>query len=62
MSKKWSPTDLKHFDGKSLRELEEMLKQAERFVDKYPQFQYGWHNEYRQRLRQLIAEQIGKSK
>jgi hypothetical protein len=37
-----------------------MLKQAEEFVKKYPQFEYGYQNEYRQELRRRIAEKIGR--
>ena len=44
-SNKWSPTDPSHFEGKTLRELQDNLKNAEEFVKKYPEFTYGWHNE-----------------
>jgi hypothetical protein len=61
MSTKGRPhLDPRHFEGKTIRELQEMLKQAEEFVKKYPQFEYGWHNEYRQELRKYIAEKIGR--
>ena len=59
-TKKWSPTDPKHFEGKTLRELQDRLVEAEQFVRDHPQFQHGWHNEYRQELRRRIAGQIGK--
>jgi hypothetical protein len=58
----------KHFDheayyaSKSVKELEALLKQSEDFVKKHPQFEYSWHNEYRQKLKLLIAERIGKKK
>lgn len=58
----WSATDPKHFEGKSASELRKLLKQAEEFVEKYPDFEYGWHNEYRQELRRRIAEMIGRNK
>jgi hypothetical protein len=60
-SKKWSPTDPRHFEGKSLRQLKDRLVEAEKFARNHPQFEYGWHNEYRHELRKRIAEQIGKN-
>ena len=60
--KRWSPTDPKHFNGKTLRELESSLKKAEEFAQKYAEFEYGWHNEYMQELKLRIAEKIGKKK
>lgn len=57
--KQWSPTDPRHFDGKSCSELQKALKRAEEFCEKYSEFQLGWHNEYRQELRRRIAEKIG---
>ena len=59
-TKKWSPTDPRHFEGKSLRELQQRLVEAEQFARDHTQFQTGWHNEYRQELRCRIAEHIGK--
>ncbi len=59
-TKKWSPTDPRWFEGKTMRELQDRLKEAEEFVKKHPQFEYGWHNEYRQELRKYIAEKIGR--
>ena len=56
----------KHFDheayyaSKSTKELEALLKQAEEFVKKHPQFEHGWHNDYRQTLKLKIAERIGR--
>jgi len=38
------------------------LKKAEEFVKEHPQFEHSWHNEYRQKLKLLIAERIGKKK
>lgn len=61
-NQRWSPTDPKHFEGKTLKELQHSLKLAEGFAEKHPLFQYGWHNEYVQELRRRIAESIGKSK
>lgn len=58
--KKWSPTDPKHFEGKTLKELQDSLVRAEDFVKNHPKFEYGWHNEYRQELKKRIADQIGK--
>jgi hypothetical protein len=58
--KQWSPTDPRHFEGKTLRQLKDRLVQAEEFAKKYTQFEYGWHNEYRQELRRRIAERIGQ--
>jgi hypothetical protein len=58
--KKWSPTDPKHYEGKTLKELEDSLVNAETFVKNHPKFEYGWHNEYRQELKKYIAERIGK--
>ena len=58
----------KHFDheayyaSKSIKELEALLKKSEDFVKEHPQFEYSWHNEYRQKLKLLIAERIGKKK
>jgi len=45
---KWSPTDPKHFEGKTLSELKEQLVEAEKFAQGHPEFELGWHNEYRQ--------------
>ena len=59
-AKKWSPTDPGHFEGKTLGELQDRLVEAEQFARNHPQFENGWHNEYRQELRRRIAEQIGK--
>ncbi len=61
MSKKeqWNPCDPRHFDGKSINELQQQLQKAEKFVEDFPQFEYGWHNEYRHELRIRIAESIG---
>lgn len=58
--KKWSPTDPKHFDGKPLSELQRELKRANGFSERYPAFQFGWHNEYAQELKRRIAEKIGR--
>lgn len=60
--KRWSPTDPKHFEGKTTKELQQMLKQAEEFSEKHFQFKFGWHNEYVQELKKRIAESIGKKK
>lgn len=55
-----------HFDheayyaSKSTKQLEALLKKATEFVEKYPQFEFSWHNEYRQKLKLLIAERIGR--
>ena len=59
-NKKWSPTDPRHFEGKTTRELQDRLVEAEQFAQQHPQFDLGWHNEYRQELRRRIAERIGK--
>jgi hypothetical protein len=59
-SAKWSPTDPKHYEGKTLKELQDSLENAETFVKNHPKFEYGWHNEYRQELKRYIAERIGK--
>ena len=61
-SEKWSPTDPRHFANKTLAELYQALRAAEEFAQKYPQFEFGWHNEYRQELRRRIAEMIGRKK
>ena len=58
--KRWSPTDPKHYEGKTLKELQDSLVRAETFVKNHPQYEYGWHNEYRQELKKYIAERIGK--
>ena len=59
-SAKWSPTDPKHYEGKTLKELQESLENAKQFTENHPQFEYGWHNEYVQELKRYIAERIGK--
>jgi hypothetical protein len=59
-TKQWSPTDPKHFEGKTLKELQEFLVNANEFSAKYPKIQYGWYNEYVQELKRRIAEKIGK--
>lgn len=58
----WSPTGSKHFEGKTLSELYKNLENAEKFAQEHPQFEFGWHNEYRQELRRRIAELIGRKK
>jgi hypothetical protein len=58
--KKWSPVDPRHFEGKSLSELQKSLVQAKEFSQEHPEFQFGWHNEYVEELRRRIAERIGK--
>lgn len=60
MSNKNSHLNPKQFEGKSLKELQIMLKSSLEFADKFPQFQTGWHNEYIHELRKKIAEKIGK--
>ena len=56
----------KHFDheayyaSKSTKELEALLKKSQEFVEKYPQFEHSWHNEYIHMLKLRIAERIGK--
>lgn len=57
---KWSPTDPRNFEGKTLAELQHQLRESEYFVQQHPQFAYGWHNEYRQELKRRIAEKIGR--
>lgn len=59
---KWSPTDPKHFEGKSLPNLQRELVRAEKFTVDHPKFGLGWHNEYVQELKRRIAEQIGKKR
>jgi ABC-type glycerol-3-phosphate transport system substrate-binding protein len=49
-----------HYASKSTRELEALLKQAEQFLKKHPKFEFSRYNEYRQKLKLLIAERIGK--
>jgi hypothetical protein len=51
-----------HYASKSTKQLEALLKQAEKFVQEHPKFEFSWHNEYRQKLKLLIAERIGKRK
>ena len=46
--------------GLTVRQLEARLLNAEKFAEKYPQFEYGQHNEYRHELKRLIAEKIGR--
>lgn len=57
---KWSPTDPKHFEGKTMNELQADLTKAESVAIKYPEFQFGWHNGYRHELKRRIAEMIGR--
>lgn len=61
-SPKWSATDPRHFEHLSLSALQGDLARAERFAKDYPQFEFGWHNEYRSELKRRIAEMIGKKK
>lgn len=58
--KKWSPTDPKHFEGKSLPELQRALQRANDFSEQHPAFQHEWHNKYCQELKRRIAERIGR--
>jgi hypothetical protein len=51
-----------HYASKSTKELEALLKKAQEFVEKYPQFEYSWHNDYIHQLKLRIAERIGKKK
>jgi hypothetical protein len=60
--KHWSPTDPKHFEGKSMSELQKRLVDANQFALRNPAFELGWHNEYRQELKRRIAEMIGTKK
>ena len=57
---KWSPTDPKHYEGKTTRQLMDELVNAEKFTQDHPKFAFGWHNEYVQELKRRIAEKIGK--
>lgn len=59
---KWSPTDPKHFEGKSLPDLQRELARAQEFTRNHPAFEQGWHNEYVHELKRRIANQIGRSK
>lgn len=58
----WSAIDPKHFEGKSLKQLQDRFKEALEFVERHPEFETGWHNEYRQELRRRIADKIGKKR
>lgn len=58
--KLWSPVDPRHFEGKTTKELQDALNKAEDFAKEHTQFEYGWHNEYKQELKRRIAERIGK--
>lgn len=49
-----------HYASKSTKELEALLKKAQEFVRKYPQFEHSWHNEYIHSLKLKIAERIGR--
>lgn len=60
--KKWSPVDPRHFEGKSLAELQKELDRANKFTQDNPQFEFGWHNEYVYELKRRIAERIGRYK
>lgn len=62
MKNKWSPVNPKHYEGKTMKQLQGELKEANEFAKKHPQFEVGWHNEYRSHLRKLIAEKIGRGK
>lgn len=53
---------MKAFEGKTHRDLEKRLKEANQFVADHPQFEFGWHNEYRQELKRRIAMNIGVKK
>lgn len=57
---KWSPTDPKHFEGKTLPELQRELARAEKFTANHPNFEFGWHNEYVHELKRRIAQKIGR--
>jgi hypothetical protein len=60
--KRYNPTNPKHFEGKSAKELQTMLSEALEFSKRHPQFQYGWHNEYIQELRKRIADTVGRGR
>ena len=56
-TKRWSATE---FLGLTVRQLETRLAEANKFASEHPQFQQGWHNEYRHELKRQIAEKIGR--
>lgn len=60
--KQYSADESKHFEGESLKQLQERLYSAEQFIKNYPKFEFGWHNEYLQDIKRVIAEKIGKKK
>ena len=51
-----------YYASKSIKELEALLKKAQEFVEKYPQYEYSRHNDYIHQLKLRIAERIGKKK
>lgn len=56
---RWTPTDPRHFEGKTAAELQRMLNDALAFTARHPQFEFGWHNEYTQELKRRVAQCIG---
>lgn len=61
MGKNTAPFDRNaHYDAKTTKELEQLLKNAEAFLAKYPEFTVGRHNDYMHMLKLKIAERIGR--
>ena len=60
MSKGRKTIEADKYSSMSTKELMGLLKNAQDFVKNNPQFEHGWHNEYRQTLKAKIAERIGK--
>lgn len=49
-----------HYNAKTLKQLQALLKDSESFSERYAEFKQGWHNEHVEDLRRRIAERIGK--
>lgn len=53
-------THIDQLKTKSTPELQKELKRALDFAKMYVQYKYGWHNEYVEHIRTIIASRIGK--
>lgn len=49
-----------HYASKTTKQLQDMLKDAQGFVQRHPKFEQGMPNEHVQDLKRRIAERIGK--
>jgi hypothetical protein len=49
-----------HYASKSTKQLQEMLKEAQGFIQRHPKLEQGMPNEYVHDLKRRIAERVGR--